>query len=110
MTVVNLPLGGQGEDCAQVMGHQSPFFFDSAGSFRIRQLRCLPPSGDPCHIPAAPYYCKTEHSLRSHTGENRAAHLVRVSHRLPPTGDDVGTASGAPKGRHVIARGVSPWN
>ena len=25
MTVVNLRLGGQGEDCAQVMSHQSPF-------------------------------------------------------------------------------------
>ena len=25
MTVVNLRLGGQGEDCAQVMSHQAPF-------------------------------------------------------------------------------------
>ena len=28
MTVVNLRLGGQGENCAQVMSHQSPFALD----------------------------------------------------------------------------------
>ena len=48
MTVVNLRLGGQGEDCAQVMSHQAPsvlnpslyFLFSFLWSL-AREARCL---------------------------------------------------------------------
>ena len=48
MTVVNLRLGGQGEDCAQVMSHQSPSVLNSSlyflFSFLWRAKRAVSPS------------------------------------------------------------------
>ncbi len=44
MTVVNLRQGGQGEDCAQIMSHQSPFVL-YLFSILLREIRGQAPRG-----------------------------------------------------------------
>ena len=49
MTVVNLRLGGQGEDCAQVMSHQAPFVLSLSLSLSSQHSAVLAYSSSQSH-------------------------------------------------------------